>query len=235
MSIVPAVRSTVTVIMASLLAAGCNSAPPTDDNRVITVTLVRHGQSEGNASGIMDTSVPGPPLTKLGSAQALMVANRLAGNTHDGVFASSMLRTQQTAEPTAAEYNEEVTVLPGLREIEAGQYEGEPESVAGRAYYTDISEWVKGERSERIPGAVNGDEFDARFDEAIESIYNEGDSNPVVFSHGAAIAAWTMMNVNNPDPSLMATSPLPNTGWVVVSGNPQRGWTLEEWNGLPVG
>jgi broad specificity phosphatase PhoE len=235
MSIVPAVRSTVTVIMASLLAAGCNSAPPTDDNRVITVTLVRHGQSEGNASGIMDTSVPGPPLTKLGSAQALMVANRLAGNTHDGVFASSMLRTQQTAEPTAAEYNEEVTVLPGLREIEAGQYEGEPESVAGRAYYADISEWVKGERSERIPGAVNGDEFDARFDEAIESIYNEGDSNPVVFSHGAAIAAWTMMNVNNPDPSLMATSPLPNTGWVVVSGSPQRGWTLEEWNGLPVG
>jgi hypothetical protein len=32
----------------------------------------------------------------------------------------------------------------------------------------------------------------------------------------------------------MLTHPLPNTGVVVVQGNPQDGWTLVSWDGVPV-
>ena len=42
------------------------------------------------------------------------------------------------------------------------------------------------------------------------------------------------MTVNNPDPLLMLTHSLPNTGVVVVQGSPQTGWTMDRWDGLPV-
>ena len=42
------------------------------------------------------------------------------------------------------------------------------------------------------------------------------------------------MTVNNPDPLLMLTHPLANTGMVVMQGDPQSGWTLVSWDGVPV-
>jgi hypothetical protein len=40
-----------------------------------------------------------------------------------------------------------------------------------------------------------------------------------------------MMNVANPPLDLAQSQPLPNTGYVVVRGSPQDGWTLLDWNG----
>ena len=85
---------------------------------------MRHGQSAANASGLIDTSTPGPELTPKGWCQATIAATQLAPNHYDGIYASSMVRTQETATPTAQALGEGITVLPGLREIEAGQYEG---------------------------------------------------------------------------------------------------------------
>jgi hypothetical protein len=42
------------------------------------------------------------------------------------------------------------------------------------------------------------------------------------------------MNVNNPDPLLILTHSLPNTGVVQIQGNPQDGWTMTSWDGIPV-
>ncbi len=41
---------------------------------------------------------------------------------------------------------------------------------------------------------------------------------------------WVLMNVRNPDRSLLTSKPLPNMGRVVVTGNLSDGWTLSEWN-----
>ena len=54
--------------------------------------------------------------------------------------------------------------------------------------------------------------------------------NPMAFSHGAAIMTWVLMNVRNPDLSLLTSKPLPNVGHVVVTRNPAGGWTLAEWD-----
>lgn len=203
-------------------------------HRIITITLVRHGQSAGNSSGTIDTSVPGPNLTKLGEEQALSTANRLELNDCDGIFASSMIRTQETAEQLSKKTGRPVTVLPGLREIEAGQFEGRPETAASSVYFTTIKAWAAGHREQRIPGSVDGNEFDRRFDKAIDTIYASGDTHPVAFSHGAAIAAWTVMNAKKAAADMLTSSPLPNTGFVVIVGDPQDGWTLKEWNGIEV-
>src|SRR5258707_15276479 len=63
------VRRFVAVFVVAVLAAGCAPARAADQH-TITLTLVRHGQSAGNASGFIDTSTPGPELTPKGWCQA---------------------------------------------------------------------------------------------------------------------------------------------------------------------
>jgi broad specificity phosphatase PhoE len=228
-------RSTARVLGASLavalLVAVCGEAHAAG-SRNITLTLVRHAQSTANASGIIDTSTPGPELTDKGWCQANQSAGPLSSHHYDGVYASSMTRTQQTAAPTARALGEPVDVLPGLREIEAGQSEGQPEATIG-AYMAAPMSWLHGDRAARIPGSLDGNEFEARFNDAVRHIYDSGETNPVAFSHSAAIMLWTLMNVHNPDLSLLSGRPLPNLGRVVLTGNPTDGWTLTEWDTDP--
>ena len=93
---------------------------------------------------------------------------------------------------------------------------------------------MAGDRLARIPGSIDGNEFDARFDESVDAIYRSGEQKPVAFSHGAAISMWTMMNVRNPRPDLVESQPLNNTGHVIVEGSPADGWTLLDWNGTKI-
>jgi broad specificity phosphatase PhoE len=217
----------IALVVATLLAPTATAG----GYRSITLTFVRHAQSAGNASGLVDTSTPGPALTDLGRTQAVASAQRLAPNRYDGIFASTMIRTQQTAQPMADTLHEPVTVLPGLHEVEAGVYEGQPEASAVQTYFAAPEQWLRGERSARIPGSIDGNEFDARFDGAVQQIYDSGDDNPVAYSHGAAIMLWVQMNVRNPNPQLLMQHPLDNTGYVVIKGNPTDGWTLTDWDG----
>jgi broad specificity phosphatase PhoE len=229
--VVTAHRFAVLVLVVAL-AAGCGTARAAGP-RTITLTLVRHGQSAANASGLVDTSVPGPELTARGWCQATLAAPQLTPNHYDGTYASTMIRTQETATPTSQLLGEPVTVLSGLREIEAGQYEGTPEAGMAQTYFAAPLRWLQGDRNARIPGSVDGNEFEARFNEAVQNIYDSGQQNPVAFSHGAAIMTWVLMNVRNPDLSLLTSKPLPNVGHVVVTGNPTDGWTLAEWDADP--
>ena len=227
-------RRTFAIVVALLLAATVAPAPASAAP-VITITFVRHAESQANASGLIDTSVPGPSLTPKGEQQAKDAAVQLSQTPHDGIYASSMIRTQQTAQPLADELGQQIVILPGLREIEAGDFEGQPERDAGTGYLRPLEQWLKGDRNARIPGSIDGNEFDARFDEAVDAIYRSGQQRPVAFSHGAAIAMWTMMNVANPPLELAQSQPLPNTGYVLVQGNPADGWRLLDWNGTKLG
>jgi len=176
--------------------------------------------------------VPGPPLTPLGKEQAATIADQLKGGGYDGVFASQMVRTQQTAAPVAKALGEQVTVLPGLNEISAGWFEGVPVSDTSGTFLLGPEGWLKGDRRFGIPGSVDGNQFNNAFSAAVQSIYESDDKKPLAFSSGLAIMMWTLLNARNSKPSLLTDHPLPNAGRVVVEGNPVTGWTLKEWDGL---
>jgi broad specificity phosphatase PhoE len=76
-----------------------------------------------------------------------------------------------------------------LSELARGNYEGQPEASA-QQYLSAPMEWLNGDRDARIPGSIDGNEFDARFDDAVEAIYDGGDVKPVAFSHSAATIIW---------------------------------------------
>jgi broad specificity phosphatase PhoE len=207
------------------------SAPATAHaDHTITLTFVRHAQSASNAAGIIDTALPGPGLSAQGYEQAMSLAKQLSINGYDGMYASTMVRTQETASPLSDALGEPVKALPGLREIEAGEYEGQPMANIDQLL-TAPRAWLRGDRSARIPGSIDGNEFDARFDDAVQAIYDSGNLKPVAFSHLLTIMLGVLMNVRNPDMSLFDDAALPNTGRIVIVGSPQQGWTLTDWNG----
>jgi len=219
----------VAALAAIIVLGACSSAPHV---RTITVTFVRHAQSESNAAGLINTDVPGSGLTEEGWTQARQLARQLAREKYDGVYASTMLRTQQTAAPLAKELGKQVEVLPGLREVDAGWYENTPTSMAELTYLLAPKDWLNGDRKDAIPGSINGDEFNNEFTAAVQKIYDSGNTKPIAFSSGVSIMYWTLMNVKNPKNNLATTHPLPNTGKVVITGSPTVGWTLVDWDGI---
>ena len=223
------------VAAVAIITAGGGSAVAAPQTGEMTLTFVRHGESAGNASGLIDTSIPGPALTEQGWKQAGAVAVRLRDCRFDGVYASRMIRTEMTAKPTSELCHQQTIVEDGFHEIEAGDYEGRPESEANAGYFQAPTQWIQGDLDARIPGSINGHEFKKRMDDSIQDIQDRGDKRAVVFSHGGAIMVWTLMSVSNPDPSKLQTDPLRNTGQVVVKGSPAKGWKLVSWDGSPAG
>ncbi|WP_445168872.1 histidine phosphatase family protein [Mycolicibacterium sp. Dal123E01] len=226
--------ATVVSVVALLLM----SALPAWAADSITLTWVRHGQSYGNIPGAkLDTSVPGPELTELGKQQAVAIAQQLKDGNYDSIYVSDMIRTQQTAAPLEAlKPLLPVHVEGGFRETAGGIFEGSSvDSGLGRiGYFLLPAAWTLGLRSLPIPGGESGNGFEARVDGAIDDVIAGGDTTPVIFSHAGTIMAWTMMNVDNPNLGLALSHPLGNTAVVVVTGNPEDGWTLVSWDGIAV-
>ena len=97
----------------------------------LTLLLVRHGQSEWNAAGLMQGQTAHVPLTELGHRQAGQAAAELAeltaAGTGPGALVSSDLhRAVQTAEHCARATGLRVTTTPALREQGYGVLEGRP-------------------------------------------------------------------------------------------------------------
>lgn len=229
------VKALATVI--SAVALFLLSALPAWAADSITLTWVRHGESYGNVAGAgIDTKVPGPHLTQLGEQQAEAIAQQLKDGGYDSIYVSTMIRTHETAAPLQGDTGLTPIEEGGFREISAGIFEGSPiDSGLGRiGYFLLPAAWTLGLRSLPIPLGENGNAFEARVNGAIADVITNGDTAPVIFSHGATIMAWTMMNVDNPNPLLVLTHPLGNTAVVVVTGNPEDGWTLVSWDGIAV-
>ncbi len=218
------------VVLAAVLTVGACSGSP--QVRSITLTFIRHAESLSNAEHIINTDIPGPGLTEEGQGQAEQLAHQLSRNNFDGIYASPMTRTQETAAPLAHALGKHVEILPGLREIDAGRYNNTPGKQADQTYLVAPALWLNGDVADSIPGSISGKEFNDQFTAAVQKIYDSGNSKPVAFSHAESIMYWTLLNVKNPKDSLTKSHPLPNLGRVVITGSPVGGWTMVDWDGI---
>ena len=244
----------VTVGLLSTAMMSIGSALAWADDGSIVLDLVRHGESVDNAKGIIDTVPPGTQLDATGDGQATAVATAIQNEYTNiaGIFSSDEIRSQETATPLAQELNmyplDPSHILSGLNEIPAGSFEGDSTtSLEGILYLLGPLSWVFGDVLMPDIGDpnVNGVTFDESFGGAVQTIYGDtvggaGTSvNDVAFSSEGAIAVWTMMNVNNPDFSVLLQEIeqtdgfLPNAGQVVIEGSPGD-WTLVSYDGTAV-
>jgi probable phosphoglycerate mutase len=195
--------------------------------------LVRHGQTSSNVATLLDTAHPGADLTDLGREQAAALPDALDGTPIDAIYASTLVRTQQTAEPLAAAHGLEVRVRAGLREISAGALEmlGDPDSLD--SYLTTALAWGAGDLTPTIPGGEPGDAALERFDEVVAEVAASGAGTVVVVSHGIMIRTWATAR-SDITPDFAAGSRLANADVVVLDGHPDSGWRALTWGGAPV-
>jgi len=91
---------------------------------VTFITLVRHGQTDWNLARRIQGSTD-IPLNATGREDARAAARALASGRHDAVYASPLLRAQETARIIADELGLGAPALTrGLREREFGEAEG---------------------------------------------------------------------------------------------------------------
>ena len=88
-----------------------------------TIYLVRHGETLANREGILQ-GWSNNPLDDTGRKQAAALVTRASRVPLDAIYTSDLIRTRETAAPLAEARGLEPTVLPGLREISFGKWDG---------------------------------------------------------------------------------------------------------------
>lgn len=162
---------------------------------VLTLSLVRHGQTEYNATrrlqGWCDS-----PLTARGLGGVRTTAAFLASRPFTAAYVSPTGRAQATAHEILAYHPWAVPVAdPDLREFGFGDYEARPEAELLARYDPDtmFAEVVRGTFA-GIPGGEPGHEFLTRVRAAFGRIERDHrDGHVLVVSHGLTLRAYLAM------------------------------------------
>jgi len=155
------------------------------------IFVVRHGESAPVVPGQPIPTTDGqddPALAPDGHEQAQRVADRLADQALAALYVTPLQRTAQTAAPLAARLGLQPRVVPDLREVFLGEWEGglfrqrvaELDPIAVRMFTE--------ERWDVIPGAEATEAFATRVGTGIAAVVAaHPDQRVAVFVHGGVI------------------------------------------------
>ena len=163
--------------------------------------LVRHGQSEGNASGIVQGHLDFD-LTELGRQQALATAERLGNQKVDRIIASPLKRALNTALTIAAPHGLDVEHEPALMEYDLGHVSGLTGAQIRERYPEIAQSYARGIRP-AFPGEEGRDVFNARVRGVLEALSNRGET-VVAVAHGGVVTAlcYAVAGINGRRPGL---------------------------------
>lgn len=198
----------------------------------LRLVLVRHGQTTANAVDILDTRLPGYPLTEEGHRQAAELAEQLAGEPVVAVYASRALRAQQTAQPIAARHGLATQVLDGVHEVFIGDLEGRQAPDAHRTLHEMYRAWHYGDLEAARPGGESGKQVLHRYLADVAAIRcAHRDGTAVLVSHGAATRLAIVALAANVDGSFAAPRLLPNAATVLLEAD-GNGWRCLRWDDI---
>jgi len=168
----------------------------------VRLLLIRHGQSEGNAQGVLQGRLDFG-LSELGRIQAVATAERLAAERFDRLVSSPLRRAHETAETLAAATGLAVEPEPGLMEYDLGEVSG-LSGAEMRARYPDIAAAYARRERPRFPGEEGRDVFNARVRAAFEALRDSG-QDVVAVAHGGVISAicYAILGIDQGRPGLV--------------------------------
>ena len=154
--------------------------------------LIRHGQSEANASGIVQGRLD-YGLSELGLRQAELTAERLKHETVDRILTSPLRRAADTANAIAEMKGMEAVPDPALMEYDVGAASGLTGAEIRERYPNVVSAFAYGQRP-AFPGEEGRDVFAARLAGVLASIETSGET-VVAVAHGGVVSALCHMIV----------------------------------------
>ena len=149
--------------------------------------LLRHGETDWNRElrfqGHVDVA-----LNAIGLEQARRLAGRLAGETAHGLYASDLLRAQQTAQPVARQLGLSSVTDAALREQCFGQVDGMKVDDIKTQHPLAWEGWLRFHEDFCMPEGESTRQFHARVMDAVQRIVAaHGDSTLVVVTHGGVL------------------------------------------------
>jgi broad specificity phosphatase PhoE len=199
----------------------------------LRLVLARHAETDANIRLVLDSLPPGPPLTELGLRQADALADALAVEPVAGVYASTALRAQQTAQPVADRHGLPVEIAAGLHEVFMGDLEGTTGEESLLAFIAVAKAWSVGELDRAIPGGESALDAIGRFTDAIGGIgARHSHGVVVVVTHGAVLQVGVPALAQNL--AELGPRPLvPNTGQIILDQDDTTptGWRCVSWTG----
>lgn len=176
-----------------------------DAVQTVTILLVRHGESTANLDAIFAGHYD-VPLTDRGHAQAEAAAAYIAAQyAVDAVYASDLRRARETAEHIANRFRLPVVPCRGLREINAGCWEGRPFTRLQCEYADDYGKWLSDIGSAVCTGGESVAALQARVSDALTEIARaerdraEASSRTVaIVTHAAPIRAMQCLWLGKP-------------------------------------
>jgi len=156
--------------------------------------FVRHAESAAAHPGVPFPVIEGghadPPLHPDGERQAEAVGARLAAEAVTGLYVTPLVRTHQTAAPLAARLGLEPVVIPELREVHMGEWEGGEFRIRFARHDPLALRVLREQRWDLIPGAEPMAAMRARVRAGLRRVLDATapGTTAVVVGHGAVIA-----------------------------------------------
>ena len=183
----------------------------------MTILLVRHGETDGNAARILQR--PDVPLNARGLRQAEQLARRLATQGFVHILCSDLARARMTAAPIAARCGMAVEENPLLQERNFGDLRGTPYvALAEDPFGPDFAP----------PNGEDWPAFHARVAEAFAFIVRrrrEIDGTLLVVTHGLVCRAMVDRHARLPD-GVLAPERYDNTSVTVLHAAAPHGVSL---------
>jgi len=157
---------------------------------MIDLWLVRHGETDWNRElrfqGHLDA-----PLNALGLQQAQRLGLHLAAQAPRPLLASDLLRTRQTAEPLAGQWQTPAWPEPLWREQSFGVIEGLTLDDIRERHPEVVQGWQRHDPDFAPAGGESRRQFHVRVMQAVRALVErclqEGWQAPVVVSHGGVL------------------------------------------------
>lgn len=197
------------------------------------LVLVRHGQTDANASGRFQGQQD-VPLNRIGRSQADAIAPRVARMKPTRVVTSDLSRSRGTAEVIAAASGVELAVDARLREIDVGSWQGltSADVAAEHPWFEDALR--SGRDFRRSEGGETAQEAGERVAGVLAELAEQhpGETT-VIVGHGLALRVGLALFVGLGLDGAFALSGLWNCSWTILDHHGR--WRLQSYNNVVVG
>jgi probable phosphomutase (TIGR03848 family) len=152
-----------------------------------TFLLIRHATNDMVGKSLAGWT-PNVHLNEEGRAQAEHLAERLAAVPLKAIFSSPLERAVETAEPLAKRLGLDIQIMPGVGEIQFGEWTGRTiKELADTPTWGNIQRFPSGTR---IPGGETLREMQNRVIDALEALRADYPKEIVaVFAHADVVKA----------------------------------------------
>lgn len=173
----------------------------------VRLVLLRHGEVEERYHRVFGGRID-MNLSARGQEQAAALAGYLRHRPLDAVYVSPMRRAQQTLAPIAGHCPIPPVTLPGLREIDFGDWTGLTWEQVHAQYQISAFQWLDQIEEGAIPGGESAAEFRARVAPCLEQILRDHAGQTVgIVCHGGVIRMAL---------SILLDLPLPKTAGLEI-------------------